>query len=179
MTMVVMQASLAAGSAFWGWLASLYGLTVALVASALTMLALLALGYRVRVRMGHESEVTPGTQLPELALAAEPSPDDGPVLIQVQYQIDPDKREAFLKSIQRSEPTRRRNGAADWRVFRDLGHEGRFVERFIVDSWGEYVRLRSRMSLADRQIHQELEQFQQPGVPIEVTRLISADLRNG
>ena len=60
-------------------------------------------------------------------------------------------------------------------MFRDLGEDGRFVERFIVASWAEYVRLRMRMTMADRQLRDSVEQFQQPGVPVLVTRLISVD----
>ena len=58
-------------------------------------------------------------QLPDLAIAVEPLPDDGPVLIQIEYQIAPEKREEFLRAIHAVEPTRRRNGATSWRVFRD------------------------------------------------------------
>jgi hypothetical protein len=173
MSLVVMQASLALGSVMWGWLASLTDLRTALCSSAGAMLVLLALTWKVRVRMGDEADVTPGMQLPDMGIAVEPLPDDGPVLIQVQYQIDPEKRDAFLRAIHRIEPIRRRNGATDWRVFRDLGEEGRFVERFILTSWAEYVRLRSRMTMTDQVAQDRVEAFLKPGVPIEVTRLIS------
>ena len=172
MSLVAMQTSLALGSVLWGWLASAEGTRVALSASAGAMLALLALGYRVRVKMGDEEDVTPGLQLPELAIAVEPLPDDGPVLIQVEYQIDPKNREAFLQAIAAIEATRRRNGATSWRVFRDLGEDGRFVERFIVTSWAEYTRLRTRMTVADRQIQERVARFQRPGVEIRISRLI-------
>jgi MFS family permease len=172
MSLVAVQTSLALGSVLWGWLASFEGTRIALAVSAGTMLALLALSYRIRVRMGDEADVTPGLQLPELAIAVEPLPDDGPVLIQVEYQISPENREAFLSAIQAIEPTRRRNGASDWRVFRDLGEDGRFVERFIITSWAEYVRLRTRMTVADRHIQERPGQFQQPGLAIRISRLI-------
>jgi hypothetical protein len=61
---------------------------------------------------------------------------------------------------------------SDWRVFRDLGEDGRFVERFIIRSWAEYVRLRTRMTVTDRRIQDRVEKFQRPGVPIRVSRLI-------
>lgn len=173
MNLVAMQASLALGSVIWGWLAAAYGTRVALAISAASMLVLLALSYKVRVKLGDEADVTPGIKLPDLAIAVEPLPDDGPVLIQLQYQIDPGNRVAFFRAIHSIEPTRRRNGASDWRVFRDLGVDGRFVERFILTSWAEYVRLRSRMTMADRQLQDRVEEFQQPGVPILVSRLIS------
>ncbi|HWS25717.1 MAG TPA: MFS transporter, partial [Xanthomonadales bacterium] len=178
MYLVSLQTSLALGSVLWGWLASFEGTRIALAVSAGTMLVLLALSYRIRIRMGDEADVTLGLQPPELAIAVEPMPNDGPVLIQVEYQIPPENREAFLSAIQTIEPTRRRNGASDWRVFRDLGVDGRFVERFIIKSWAEYVRLRARMTVTDRQIHEHIGQFQQPGIEIRVARLISTTARD-
>jgi Transmembrane secretion effector len=172
MNLIATQASLALGSAFWGALAAATGIRIALAASAGFMAVLYALNRRVRVEMGTEADVTPRPQLPDLAIAVEPLPDDGPVLIQLEYRIDPEHREAFLRDIQAVEPTRRRNGAASWRVYRDLGEEGRFVERFVIASWAEYVRLRTRMTMADRRHEERVEQFQRPGVPIRVSRLI-------
>jgi quinol monooxygenase YgiN len=122
--------------------------------------------------MGQEADVVPGARLPELTLAAEPLPDDGPVLIQLEYRIDPAHRDAFLKAIQKVGPTRRRNGATSWRVFRDLGEEGRFVERYVIASWAEYVRLRARMTMADSRLQQAVAELQRPDVPIRVSRLI-------
>ena len=173
MSLVVMQASLAVGSVIWGWVASTWSLDMALSVSASLMLLMLALTWRVRVRMGEEGDVTPGMALPEMAIDTEPLPDDGPVLIQVEYCIEPRERAAFLEAIHRIEPIRRRNGASDWRVFRDLGEEGRFVERFVLGSWAEYVRLRSRLTMADQQTQEKVEAFLRPGEQIHVTRLIS------
>ena len=177
-SIVAVQASLAIGSIFWGALASATGTHIALAASAVTLLVLQGLSYRIRVVLGTEEDVTPGFQLPELAMALQPMPDDGPVVIQVEYRISRQQRENFLQAIRAVEPTRRRNGAMSWRVFADLGEEGRFVERFIISSWAEYVRLRSRATVADRAAHTAVEEFQQAGVPIRVSRLIGVDLSN-
>jgi quinol monooxygenase YgiN len=122
--------------------------------------------------LGDEADVTPGVQLPDLAIAVEPRPDDGPVLIQLEYRIDTQHHEAFVQIIHSMEPTRRRNGAIDWRLFRDLGEDGRFVERFVIQSWAEYVRLRTRMTVADRQIQDHIEKLQRADVPVRVSRLI-------
>jgi len=177
MILIAVQASMAVGSAIWGWLASLSGTRITLASSAGVMVLLLVLNRRIRVEMGHEADVTPGLQLPELAIAVEPQPDDGPVLIQLEYRIDPEQRDAFLQAIHAIEPARRRNGASDWRVFRDLGEDGRFVERFIIRSWAEYVRLRTRMTMTDRQLQDRVEKLQRADVSVRVSRLIgvSAD----
>jgi MFS family permease len=178
MNLVAVQASLALGSAAWGSLASLFGIRIALAASAGVMVLLLILNYRVRVRLGNDADVTPGAQLPDLGLAVPPRPDDGPVLIQVEYRIAPENVKAFLLEIHGIERTRRRNGADDWRVFRDIGEQDCFVERYIISSWAEYVRQRSRMTVTDRQLQERVAKLQQPEVEIRVSRLIGIDPRD-
>jgi MFS family permease/quinol monooxygenase YgiN len=172
MNIVAVQASLAVGSALWGALASALGTHIALAASA-ALLAILHLLYRrVRVTMGEEADVTTGVQLPDMAIHEEPLPDDGPVLIQIEYQVEPENRGAFLRAIHAVEATRRRNGATSWRVFRDLSAKGRVVERYIIDSWAEYIRLRARMTMADRRLQERVFQLQREGVPVRISRFI-------
>ena len=175
MNLVAVQASLALGSAVWGSLASLFSISSALAMSAGAMLLLLLLNRRVRVRLGNDADVTPGAQLPDLGLAVPPLPGDGPVLIQVEYKIAPENEAAFLRGIHAIERTRRRNGAEDWRVFRDIAEQDCFVERYIISSWAEYVRQRSRMTVTDRQLQERVTKLQEPGVEIRVSRLIGID----
>ncbi len=173
--LVAMQASLAIGSVVWGAVASAVGIRVALFASAATLLLMLVIIRGARVALGDEADVTPGTQLPELVIATEPRPDDGPVLIQLEYRIDPEQRAEFLRAIHAVEPARRRNGASSWRVFRDLGEDGLFVERFIIASWAEYVRLRTRATVADRNLQERVDRLQRADVPVRVSRFIGID----
>jgi MFS family permease len=179
MSFVTVQAALAIGSVLWGVVASWQGTRVALLASAATFLVLLALHRRVRVRLGGDKDIMLSDQVPALGLSDEPEPDDGPVLIQIEYRIDPANRDAFLRAVRAIGPVRRRNGANSWRVFRDLAEEGLFVERYIISSWAEYVRLRSRMTIADRHIQQEIENYQREGVPVRVSRFLGVDLPEG
>jgi MFS family permease len=177
MNLVAVQASLAIGSAAWGALASAFDTRIALAVSAGLLMALLGINRRLRVEMGKEADVTPSLHLPELAVTVQPLPDDGPVLIQIEYQIDPENRAAFLRAIHAVEATRRRNGAASWRVYRDLGADGRFVERYILTSWSEYVRLRTRMTVTDRKIQDRVAEFQRKDVEIRVSRLLGVNER--
>ncbi len=177
MTFVTVQASLALGSVVWGALASWQGTRTALLVAATSFLILLAFYRRVRVRLGGDKDVMPGAQLPEIVIPVHPQPDDGPVLIQIEYRIDPENRDAFLRAVRAIGPVRRRNGANSWRVFRDLGEEGLFVERYILSSWAEYVRLRSRMTIADRATHQRVAELQREGEEIGVSRFINMEPR--
>ena len=177
MNLVAMQASLAAGSAIWGTIAQIASIRIALAAAAVLMVLLLVVNRRVRVALGHEADMRPGVQLPELAVTAEPMPDDGPVLIQIEYRIAPENRQAFLHAIYSAEPTRRRNGAIAWRLFRDLEDSERFVERFVIASWAEYVRLRLRFTVKESQLQERVRQLQRPDVPVKISRLIGVDPR--
>jgi MFS family permease len=173
--LVAVQAGLALGSVLWGAVASAIGTALALVAAATATAVVHLFSRRLKVELGKEADVIPGTQLPDLSIVAEPDPDDGPVLIQLEYAVDADRQRDFLRAIQAVGPTRRRNGATSWRVFRDLGEDGRFVERYVIASWAEYVRLRSRMTMTDSRLQERVAQFQRPGVPIRVSRLIGVD----
>ena len=173
--LVATQASLAVGSVVWGALASAAGTRVALSVSAGVMILLFVLSRRVRVELGNEADVTMGVQPPELSIAVEPMPDDGPVLIQIEYRVDPANRKAFLRAIRAIEAIRRRNGASSWRVYRDLEDEERLVERFVITSWAEYTRQRSRMTVTDRELQDRVTRLNRQGVPIRVSRLIGLD----
>jgi Transmembrane secretion effector len=173
------QASLALGSALWGAIASAAAIRIALAASVILLLLLHLVSRRLRVEMGTEADVTPSLHLPDLAMAVEPLPDDGPVLIQVEYRIDSEYRETFLRAIHEVEPIRRRNGAAHWRLYRDLGEDGRFVERYVIASWSEYVRQRMRMTISDRTLVDRVAELQRKDVPIRVSRLLAVNPGDG
>jgi quinol monooxygenase YgiN len=105
----------------------------------------------------------------------EPQPTDGPVVIQIEYRIDAENRLEFLRAIHAVEPARRRNGASSWRVYRDLAEDGRFVERFVIESWAEYVRLRTRSTMADRALDARILLLQRADLPVQISRLIGID----
>ncbi len=177
--LVAFQASMAFGSALWGGLAAMTSTRITLAISGGLLLLLLALNRRVRVTLGTESDLKPGVQLPELVVVGDnPLPDDGPVLIQMEYRIDPENRAAFLQAIYKAAPARRRNGASAWRIYRDLENEGGFVERFVITSWAEYVRLRARLTFADQELQTRVMQLQRAGVPLRISRLIGVGLED-
>jgi len=173
--LVATQASLALGSVVWGALASAAGTRIALSASAAAMLLLFMLSRRVRVALGSDADVTMGSQPPELTMAFEPQPEEGPVLVQLEYRIDAENRETFLRAIREIEPIRLRNGASSWRIFRDLEDDGRFVERFVIRSWAEYTRQRSRMTVTDREVSDRVTLLNRTGVPVRISRLIGVE----
>ena len=100
--------------------------------------------------------------------------DQGPVLVTVEYRIDPRNREPFLDALEKLGHERRRDGAYAWRVFEDTAEEGRMVETFLVESWLEHLRQHERVTNADRVLQELVQRFHREGAP-KVTHLVAAE----
>jgi quinol monooxygenase YgiN len=85
--------------------------------------------------------------------------DAGPVLVSIDYRIDPKDREAFLAALTRLARTRRRDGGYSWGVFQDTAQPGRFVETYLVDSWLDHLRQHERVTRADQSIEERVSSF--------------------
>lgn len=165
--------SFAIGSAFWGAVSGLAGLGVALGLAAIAMVAGILLARPFPLRMGDTQEVTPVSLWEETFIQDQPLPDDGPVSVEVGYRIRAGEAQEFLHAVSQLRASRRRDGASLWRVYRDLGDPSRYVERFIVASWSEYLHQRSRATLADREVEARVREFVQEGEPVTMQYYIA------
>src|SRR6516162_9891184 len=107
-----------------------------------------SLTWRWKLQAGADVDYTPSMHWPEPIMTHEVKRDRGPVLVTVEYRIDP--RERFLAAMDELGYERRRNGAYGWGVFEDSANEGRMVETFLVESWLEHLRQRERATRVDR-----------------------------
>ena len=173
MHMVAALGAFAMGSAFWGASSDLFGLTPTLCVAAALMAASLLLARPMPLRMGALHEVTQATPWDELFIEAEPLPEAGPVAVEVGYRIAPGTDAAFLDTISRMKAPRRRDGATFWRVYKDLGEPSRYVERFIVESWADYLHQRARATMADQALETEVRAFLAPGEVVRMSHYIA------
>ena len=131
------------------------------------------LARRFPLRMGETGEVTPATPWEDLFLPLEPDPEAGPIAVEVAYRILPANAEDFLDALSQMRAPRRRDGATFWRVYRDLSDPARYVERFIVTSWAEYLHQRARATQADQEIEAHLRTFLLDGESVSVQHYIA------
>jgi MFS family permease len=165
--------SFAIGSAFWGAVSDIAGLATALSLGAAMMMAGMLLAKPFPLRMGLAQDVTPATQWEDLFVVDEPEPGAGPVAVEIGYRIRPDQTEAFLAAVSLLRAPRRRDGATFWRVYRDLGDSSRYVERFIVTSWADYLHQRARTTLADHELESRVRSFVLPGEVVTMQHYIA------
>jgi MFS family permease len=172
----VMFGALTIGSAIWGELAAVVGLTAALLIAAAGAIIAIPLTRAWKIQTGAVEDLSPSMHWPAPITTSAVEPDRGPVLVTVEYHIDPKNREPFLHALGRSARERRRDGAYDWGVFEDPAEEGRFIETFLTDSWLDHLRQHQRVTKADRIMEQVVRRFQVGDGP-KTTHLIGAQPR--
>ena len=163
----------ALGSAFWGALSDLVGLTAALCSAALLMLGGLLLVRPFPLRMGEAQEVTPAPPWEDSFMFHEPDPEAGPVAVEIGYRIRTGETAAFLDALTLLRAPRRRDGATFWRVYRDLSDPSRYVERFIVTSWADYLHQRARATVAVHDQEAQVRTFLLPGEQVSMQHYVA------
>jgi predicted MFS family arabinose efflux permease len=166
---------LAVGSAAWGEVAAWVGLPAAHFLAAAGAVIAIPLTWRWKLQTGAGVDLTPSMHWPAPITKEAIDEDRGPVLIMVEYRIDPKNRASFFKALARLEDQRRRDGAYTWGVFDDAAEEGRIVETFLVGSWMEHLRQHERVTNADRVIQDTVDRFHLGDTP-KVTHFVAADL---
>ncbi|NMF88638.1 MFS transporter [Aromatoleum petrolei] len=157
--MLTFQGAMALSGGIWGGAAEYLGVSGSLAVAAVTMTAGLVILRRNPVRFGSEAEVTPSSHdFPQRDFRAPPA-EEGPVAVQIEYQIDPTAKDEFFRAIHTVGRARRRDGSRFWRLYRDLSNPTKYVERFIVESWTEYLRQQSRATVADRLAEEHARSF--------------------
>jgi len=172
--LLVFQGAMAVGSVIWGQVASSFGLRATLVAAGVTLCLASAATARLRLTSSRELDVTPSLHLPEPALLVERHPDHGPVLVTVEYLIDPKRGADFARAMDAVRRIRRRDGAVRWGLFEDAAAPGRYIETFVVESWAEHLRQHDRMTVADREAESKAYAFHKATDSPKVTHWIAA-----
>jgi predicted MFS family arabinose efflux permease len=129
-------------SAAWGEMAARFGLSAALLIAA-----------------GGAVDLSPSQHwnLPETR--EEIDNDRGPVLVKIEYRIDPKDSAAFVQALDELGFERRRDGAFAWGIFEDAGDLGRYEEAYLIESWLELMHLRERVTNADRVLEDEIREM--------------------
>lgn len=148
--------ALAAGTFFWGWLATEIGITGALMAAAISG-SLLAVGVR-GFSIDTAEVFKPAGPMP-------PPPRSDPVapalenvltttrgrLMETQhYRIAPETKSAFLEAMAELRDVRGRGGAILWQLCEDVSDPEHWVELWWVENWTDHLREAGRLSDEDR-----------------------------
>jgi MFS family permease len=165
--------SLAAGSATWGLVAERVGIPLTLLSAAAALIVGLAATPFFPIRGGERLDLNPSLHWSEPTFVLEPHPERGPVLVTVEYLIDPERAAEFAHAMQDVKRILRRDGATRWGLFADTAQRGRYLETFLVESWGEHMRQHARVTNEDRSAEERVRSFHLGDSPPVVTHLVA------
>jgi len=166
----------AASSLVWGQFAGWFGVAPAVAGAAGVGVVMLVLLRNLKLDGRPDPDFTPQTpaNLPEPAVGVEP--EDGPVMVTVEYIIDPARAAAFIDVMQRTRRARLRQGALSWGLFRDAGHPERWIEYFVDENFVEHQRRLERFSAFDAGLREERLAFHLGDAPPKAKRYIAQSL---
>jgi MFS family permease len=150
--LLVLFGGLAIGSAAWGAGAERIGVpaTFEIAGAAVAVSRLFV--WRLRLPEGAGPDLSPAPRWPDPQLGTAVAADRGPVLVTVEYAIDPAEAEPFARAMRVLGEIRLRDGAIRWGLWGDAAAPGRYLESFVVESWLEHLRQHERMTAADREV---------------------------
>jgi MFS family permease len=171
---LVMQGGLAGGSLVWGLVTGAADVETALTIAAAGLVAGVVLARRWPLGETEGNDLSPAGVWSYPEVGVEPRPDDGPVLVTMEYQIDPADAEPFVRAMQELGRIRRRDGAYRWGLYGDLERPGAYLETFVVDSWSEHLRQHGRLTVADLELTRLTESFHRGEQPPTVRHMLWA-----
>lgn len=161
---------IAIGAWVWGHLATAHGIGPAIIISGIAVAATPALGLWLRIPSvsASDADMAEALDLPVTQLRL--TPRSGPIVIELDYRVDPLQARDFYGVMQKIRAIRLRTGGFSWSLARDIGDPALWTEHYHCPSWGAYLHQRSRMTQADRQIQADAIAFQQGGKPLTIRR---------
>jgi len=143
---------MAAGSWLWGMIADIQGVDAALTCAA----GLLALGAVIgrwfRQPEFGKLDLDPAGRFRAPELALDLRGRSGPIMVMVDYVINYGDTPEFLRLMARRRAIRRRDGARNWALLRDLENPRCWSESYHIATWDEYVRHNMRSTKSDAEV---------------------------
>ena len=151
--------ALTIGSALWGAIAARLGLPAAHLLAAFGALAGIPLTRRARLQAAAGLDLTPSMHWPTPVAAEDLESDAGPVMVMIEYDVQPAHRVAFIDAMDAVAHERRRDGAYAWGLYEDTATADRLVETFVVESWLEHLRQHERVTKADETLQRRAHRY--------------------
>ena len=171
--LLVFQGAMTAGSLAWGGLASRTDIATALTVAGIALFLATGVAFRFRLPAAGALDLTPSGHWVEPTVAGTPAADRRPVMILIEYRIDPIQVPAFVQAMRPLKAVRKRDGALNWYLFEDAAEPGLVVESFVVPSWLEHLRQHERITRDDHLTQAQIQRFHIGDQPPRVRHLIA------
>lgn len=165
--------SMTLGSVVWGQTADVLGIPTALLIAASGAVVAAALSWRWKLQQGAALDLAPSMHWPAPMVGTEVEPDRGPVMVTIEYHVDPSNSRDFIAAMENLSHERKRDGAFSWGLLEDAAEPGRYLEYFLVESWLEHLRQHERVTEADRVVQECVNSFHRGETPPKVKHYLT------
>jgi hypothetical protein len=162
----------ALGSWFWGLIAQNFGVDTSLLLSGVAMAAsaLLGLWLIMPSLASVNNEAVEAMEDPEVRLPLRAR--SGPIVVEIEYRIDPLRAREFYGIMQQVQLSRQRNGAYGWSIARELADPNLWTERYHCPTWLDYLRQRNRPTQSERTLQELALAFHLGPAPVRIRRML-------
>ena len=167
-----MTGGVAIGAAIWGMATAHFGVTNALLLSAASVLATALIGFLLPLLDDRDVDTESVGVANEVAVGLALTMRSGPIVVEVEYNVDPDQARQFYEVAQKLRRIRKRNGGFEWSISRDIANPALWIERYHCPTWGDYLRLRDRYTKAELEIQAEVDSFNRAAPGTRVRRML-------
>jgi len=152
------------GAWMWGSIAGGWSIEIAIIASGIVMLCMPFLALIMPLpefvnQAGAELVELP--HQPDVGMAI--TLRSGPVVIEIDYDVDPDSARQFYDAMRKVQRTRMGNGGFNWSISRDIANPSIWTERYHCPTWGDYLHMRDRYTIADSEVQELATAFCRQG----------------
>jgi MFS family permease len=174
--MMSSQGGMALGAIGWGTLVTLTNIELTLFAAALILFPLslllrpLSIDFTENLNIESSPLPTRFHRFPRF-----PKPEDGPVVIYIDYHVAAENRENFMMAMHGMRSLMLRNGATTWQLQQDLEDPNRFRMEMLVASWSEHLRQHERMTKFELKTWEIASSYHLDGDPVPVKHFLSVD----
>jgi MFS family permease len=160
-TMVmVSQGATALGGVIWGFTAHHAGVVPAFLGAAVFGLLIMiivrvvpGLNISIDFTKSLRFESAPTTILSQhLDPGRLPAPQDGPVSITAEFQVDPNRRSECIDLMRDARLIFLRNGAYRWHLYEDLKQPNKFRMEVVVPSWKQHLLQSARLTKNEKEV---------------------------
>ena len=163
---------MALGSWLWGVVSDARGPVEALALSGVVLFLGVFVGRWLGMAEYANLNLDPLDRWREPALRLDLQPRSGPILLMIDYRIAQADVETFLALMRQRRRGRRRDGARQWALLRDLEQPEIWTESYHVPTWIDYIRHQERRTKADGELTEKILALHQGPDPPRVHRMI-------
>jgi MFS family permease len=176
--LMVFFGSMSVGSIIWGAIASQMGIKTALIIASSTLTLGMILSRKQKLNLGEAIDLAPSEHWAEPNILVESEEDKAllnersPVMIMIEYKIEPDNVDKFLSLMCQLKQARQQYGAYGWEVLQQSDKADVFIECFFDVSWIDHLRHRERLAGKDQTLEQQIHNLHKGDEPPKITHFL-------